>query len=232
MSKLVVEELSVSLEGKRVLEGISFEVDTVDIVGIVGANGAGKTTLLNAVAGLIQTTTGKISLDGVDVSQLGPEERIRRSLGYVPDGPGVFRSLTVRENLMVGGMVRGDEDIEMVITLFPDLKNCLSMLAGSLSAYQRRQCAFGRALMSRPSLLMIDELSLGLSPISADALARTLPDIAAYQVGIILVEQDIDRTLSLVDRAYVIEGGSIVVDGSPGELLSQGSFVEKYLWGS
>ncbi len=232
MQKLVVEDLGVVLGGKEVLKSVSIQLQHIDIVGVVGANGAGKTTLLNALAGLIPVAQGRVYLDGNDVTHTSPDERLRRSISYVPDGSGVFSTLTVRENLILGGHIRQSTEIDSVLSLLPDLVDCLDRFAGSLTAFQRRQCAFGRALMSQPSLLMVDELSLGLSPISADALARLLPDIAAHGVAIIVVEQDIDRVLSLVDRAYVLESGTVTIEGTPGELLSSRGFVERYLWGS
>ncbi len=232
MQKLLVEDLTVEIGGKMVLKSVSLQLQHIDIVGVVGANGAGKTTLLNTLAGLVPVANGKIYLDGNDITCASPDERLRRSMSYVPDGSGVFSTLTVRENLVLGGHIRQSGDIEPVLSLLPDLGDCLESFAGSLTTFQRRQCAFGRALMSQPSLLMVDELSLGLSPIAADALARLLPDIAAHGVAIIVVEQDIDRALSLVDRAYVLEAGAVTLEGTPGELLSSRGFVDKYLWGS
>ncbi len=232
MQKLVLEDIAVYVEGKKVLKSVSMELGHIDIVGVIGANGTGKTTLLNAIAGLLPIKNGKIYLDGFDITTSTPGERLRRSISYVPDGSGVFSALTVRENLVLGGLIRQSTEIEPVLSLLPDLRGCLDTLATSLTAFQRRQCAFARALMSQPSVLMIDELSLGLSPIAADALARLLPDISAHGVAIIVVEQDIDRVLSLVDRAYVLEGGTVVLQGTPGELLSSTDFVNRYLWGS
>ncbi|HEY7485803.1 MAG TPA: ABC transporter ATP-binding protein [Streptosporangiaceae bacterium] len=200
-----------------------------EIVALVGPNGAGKSTLLRAVSGMIPIHDGSVTLAGRSLSGLPIEDIVDLGVAHVPEGRRLFPGLTVRQNLLVGGWRKKQQDIEPVLELFPQLGKRLSQLAGSLSGGEQQMCAIARGLMNRPPLMMIDELSLGLAPVVVDEIVDKLPRIAADGTAVLLVEQDVDTALSLASRAYVLEAGRIVLTGSAADLLADTRIRESYL---
>ncbi len=225
-------KLDVELGGHRVLTGVELELEGSDLVALIGPNGAGKSSLLGALAGLHRVKAGRIKMGDLDVTSTSLEERSRLGISLLPEGRGIFPGLTVRENLFVGGWWRRSTELEPVLDVLPELSELLGVVAGRLTRDEQQLCAFGRVLMSEPSILLIDEFSLGLSPFVADRLVRLMPDVSAHGTAILVVEQDVERVLSIVDRAYVLEGGRIIKLGTPYELLADPDFVLEYLWGS
>lgn len=233
MSNLLqAERISYSYTGYLVLVDIDFKLDSTDIIALIGPNGAGKSSLLGVLSGLFRPDSGSVKFDGRDITNVPAEQRVHLGIVHLTEGRGIFSELTVRENLLVGGWSARSTDLAPVVELIPELIEILDSTAGRLTSDEQQLCAFGRVLMARPRLLLIDELSLGLSPVATDRLLGLLPDIAARGTAIVVVEQDIERVLALVDRAYVIESGSIVKIGTPYELLTDQDFVDDYLWGS
>ncbi|MBA2273723.1 MAG: ABC transporter ATP-binding protein [Actinobacteria bacterium] len=215
-----------------VLWDIDLTVGEQEIVALVGSNGAGKTTLLRAVSGVIAPTKGSIVFEGRDLSGLVPEQVVRRGIAHVPEGRRLFAGLTVRENLKLGAFHLKDSasaDFDRVVELFPRLGERLDQIAGSLSGGEQQMCAIGRGLMSRPKLIMIDELSLGLAPNLVDQLLERLETIRSEGMSVLLVEQDVDAALTLAERAYVLETGQIALEGSGDELLFDKRVREAYL---
>lgn len=229
---LKATQISYSYTGYRVLRAINLELDPSDIVALIGSNGAGKSSLLGILSGLLHANSGTIYYQGQDITQLDAEQRARLGIVHLTEGRGIFSELTVRENLLVGGWWNHSTEITPVLEMIPELTEILDSTAGRLTSDDQQLCAFGRALMANPAVLLIDELSLGLSPVATDRLLGLLPDIAARGTSIVVVEQDIERVLALVDRAYVIESGKIKMEGTPYSLLTDQNFVDSYLWGS
>lgn len=232
VSLLKVQAINYSYTGYLVLEGIDFELNATDIIALIGPNGAGKSSLLGVMSGLFRVDSGLICFDGRDVTNLSAEQRVHLGIVHLTEGRAIFSELTVLENLLVGGWSNRSTDISYVIELIPELTGILGSTAGRLTSDEQQLCAFGRVIMANPRVLLIDELSLGLSPLATERLLGLLPDIAARGTSIVVVEQDIERVLAMVDRAYVIESGSIVKIGTPYQLLTDQGFVEDYLWGS
>lgn len=223
---LQVRNMSVFYGDSQALWGVGIEVAAGDVVSLVGANGAGKTTLLKAIVGLVAASSGEVFFDGKNLRALPAEHRVRNGIVLVPEGRRLFAGLTVRENLAIGAYTREDRstipgDIERVLEYFPDLSPILDRLAGNLSGGQQQMCAIGRALMSRPRLLLVDEMSLGLAPVIVDRLAETLIRVnREEQISILVVEQDVELSLGMTRFAYVLETGHIVASG-PSEQLSE-----------
>jgi branched-chain amino acid transport system ATP-binding protein len=227
---LEVERLSAGYGPVEVLWEIDLEVDAGEIVALVGSNGAGKTTLLRAISGLIPPSAGEVRFEGRPLTGLRPEQIVSHGLAHVPEGRHLFQGLTVRENLMAGGYARRDgADIEQAVELFPRLGERLSQLAGSLSGGEQQMCAIARGLMSRPELLMIDELSLGLAPKLVDQIIERLEAAAERGTSLLLVEQDVDAALRIAKRGYVLETGRIAASGSSQELSEDPRVREAYL---
>ena len=197
---------------------------------LVGSNGAGKTTLLRAVSGLIPPSAGEVRFADEPISGLRPEQIVTRGVAHVPEGRHLFQGLTVRENLQAGGYaLRGGAELERAVELFPRLGERLGQLAGSLSGGEQQMCAIARGLMSRPKLLMIDELSLGLAPKLVDQIFEQLEAVAAEGTALLVVEQDVDAALRIAQRGYVLETGRIAGSGSSEELLEDPRVREAYL---
>lgn len=229
---LEVKGLDAGYGAVGVLWEVDFTVSEHEIVALVGSNGAGKTTLLRAISGVIPPTKGSIEFEGRDLSGMTPESVVPLGIAHVPEGRRLFAGLTVKENLMLGAYhLKGDsgEDLERVLELFPRLGERLGQVAGSLSGGEQQMCAIARGLMSRPQLIMIDELSLGLAPKLVDQLLERLEEIRSAGMSVLLVEQDVDAALRLAERAYVLENGRIVLDGPGEELLSDARVREAYL---
>jgi branched-chain amino acid transport system ATP-binding protein len=227
---LRVERLSAGYGPVEVLWDVDLEVGEREIVALVGSNGAGKTTLLRAISGLIRPTGGEVRFEGDEVDGLRPEQIVGRGIAHVPEGRHLFQGLTVRENLMAGAYARRNgADLDEVVELFPRLGERMSQLAGSLSGGEQQMCAIGRGLMSRPKLLMIDELSLGLAPKLVDQIMDRLESVAEGGTALLLVEQDVDAALRIAGRGYVLETGRVAATGSSAELSEDPRVREAYL---
>jgi branched-chain amino acid transport system ATP-binding protein len=230
---LEVRGLRVAYGGIVAVKGVDLEVGTGELVCLIGANGAGKTTTLKAIAGLLPTSAGSICLEGRDTGNLAPHERVRRGLALVPEGRGIFGRLTVRENLEMGAYHRDDpgiaRDLERVLALMPRLAERLAQTGGTLSGGEQQMLAIGRALMSRPKLLLLDEPSMGLAPALVGRIFEIVRKAAEEGVTILLVEQNAKLALELARRAYVMESGCITLTGNSSELLADPRVREAYL---
>ncbi len=208
--------------GPDIISSCSINVDRGEIVAILGPNGAGKSTAMKAMLGLLNLKSGSILIDGKDISNLSPQDRVKKGISFVPQTKNVFAGLTVRENLEVGAFLRNDElnkVIEEIYELFPILKEKKSQIVGELSGGQRQQVALGRALMIKPSVLMLDEPTAGVSPIVMDELFQHIIKVKETNVAIIMVEQNAKQALSISDRGYVLVTGQNKFEGSGNELL-------------
>lgn len=213
----------------QALHGVDVTVADKEIVALVGSNGAGKTTLLRAICGLVTPTGGRIRFAGQDVTGQPVESVVRRGLAHAPEGRRLFAGLSVRDNLRLGGWATRSTDIDRVLALFPALAARLQQLAGTLSGGEQQMCAIARGLMSRPQLILIDELSLGLAPLVVDEILTTLPEIAAAGTAVLLVEQDVDAALSVSARGYVLETGVIALSGTSTQLRAEPRIQQAYL---
>jgi branched-chain amino acid transport system ATP-binding protein len=216
---LSVEGLCVHRGRLTVLEDIDLELGDAELIALVGPNGAGKTTLLRALSGLEAAHCGSVRLFGEDVTYLGPERRAGMGLAHVPEGRRLFGGLSVRENLLLGAWHRRPPDLASVLSWLPELAEILERPARSLGSAEAQLCAIGRALAADPAVLLIDEISLGLSPRAVNRVLDLLTDLISTGVSVLFVEQDAERALAVADRAYVLKAGRIVGRGCPGELL-------------
>jgi branched-chain amino acid transport system ATP-binding protein len=233
---LTLEDVLASYGAIVALRGISLEVQEGEMVALVGVNGAGKSTLMANIAGVMKPTRGTITFEGRSLVGLSPEEIVRRGIALVPEGRRIFPALTVGENLRLGAAIRRDRagiqrDIEDMCTRFPVLGDRLNQPGGTLSGGEQQQLAIARALMSQPRLLMMDEPSLGLSPILVDEVFGMISRLHAGGVTILLVEQNVERTLDIVDRAYLLNTGRVEHQGSPEQLRRQVDIAGAYLGG-
>ena len=231
---LEVKNLSVSYGGIKALRGISLEVPDKKIVALIGANGAGKSTLLRTISGLVKAQGGSIKFDGEEIVGLSIDKICKRGIALSPEGRRVFTDLTVAENLKIGAYLRNDKDgiakdLEWVYELFPRLKERSWQFAGTLSGGEQQMLAVGRALMSRPKLLMMDEPSLGLAPLIVQQIFSIIEEINQKGVTILLIEQNANMALKAADTAYVLETGEISLSGSGQELLNDEKVREAYL---
>ena len=229
MSMLEIEKLNAGYGRVQVLWDVDLAVEAKQIVALVGANGAGKTTLLRAISGMIAVRSGAVKFQDRDIAGASIESIVDLGIAHVPEGRRLFSGLTVRENLVLGGWRRNNRDLSRVVALFPVLGQRLNQVASTLSGGEQQMCAIARGLMSEPSLLLIDELSLGLAPIMVDEIVGRLPDIAASGTAVLLVEQDIDTALTISETAYVLETGRITRSGSSRELLADATIQAAYL---
>ena len=218
----------------QALHGISLRVDTGEVVALIGSNGAGKTTTLRTISGLVNPTSGTVRLAGEEITAVSAARRVERGLCQAPEGRRLFARMTVQDNLMLGAFTRRDtpgiqSDLERVTTLFPRLKERSSQIAGTLSGGEQQMLAIGRALMSRPKVLMLDEPSLGLAPILVDTIFEVITEINGQGTPILLVEQNAHKALEIAHRAYVLETGSIVMEGPGKELLQSEDVTRAYL---
>jgi len=234
---LKVEGLKVSYGHIEAVKGIDFELHEGQITTLVGANGAGKSTTLLALSGLVKKAAGRVVLGGQDLSSLSPHKIVASGMVQVAEGRATLTTLTVRENLELGAYTRRDgaagraSDLERVFALFPRLEEREDGLAGNLSGGEQQMLAIGRALMAKPRLLLLDEPSMGLAPIVVQGIFRTLREIHAGGLTIFLVEQNVRQALKIAERAYVLENGRIVLEGSGRELLDEPRVQEAYLGG-
>lgn len=231
---LKVNDLNVYYGKIHAIKNVSFEVNSGEIVSLIGANGAGKTTTLHTVSGLLRSTTGSIEFDGKDISHIEPHKLIKLGIAHVPEGRHVFLQMSVLENLEMGAYSMkkvSKEDIEWVYELFPRLKERKNQIAGTLSGGEQQMLAMGRAIMCHPKLLMLDEPSMGLSPILVDQIFSIIKDLHKIGTTILLVEQNAGKALKISDRAYVLESGRIVISGSGKELAESPDIKKAYLGG-
>jgi branched-chain amino acid transport system ATP-binding protein len=230
---LEVRGLRVSYGGIAAVKGIDLDVAAGELVCLIGANGAGKTTTLKAIAGALSCAGGRVRLGGRDTTGLPSHRLVRLGLALVPEGRGIFARLTVGENLRMGAYCRDDagirDDLDRVCSLFPRLRDRRQQVAGTLSGGEQQMLAIGRALMSRPRLLLLDEPSMGLAPLAAQIVFDTIREIAAGGVTVLLVEQNALAALGLARRAYVMESGTIVLSGEARALLSDPKVRAAYL---
>jgi branched-chain amino acid transport system ATP-binding protein len=230
---LKVSGLKVAYGGIQAVKGVSFEVRQGELVSLIGANGAGKTTTLKAVTGIQPVASGEIEFMGRAIKGQGAWDLVKQGLVMVPEGRGVFSRMTITENLQMGAFVRDDKeidaDVEKVFGIFPRLKERAKQLAGTMSGGEQQMLAMGRALMARPKVLLMDEPSMGLSPIMVDKIFEVVADIHKQGTTILLVEQNASRALALADRGYVMESGEITMQGEAKGLLADPRVRAAYL---
>ncbi len=233
---LNVEDLWVSYDRINAVRGVSFTVGADEIVTLIGANGAGKSTILQAVSGLLPVARGRIQLSGQDLGRLPAHLRVKQGVAHVPEGRGIFGNLTVLENLRLAAYVRRDgevgRDLEEVFRLFPRLKERRHQWGNTLSGGEQQMLAVGRALMSRAQLLLLDEPSMGLSPLLVREIFRVIKRINRQGAAILLVEQNANLALEVAHRAYLLEPGEIALSGAAAELRHHPQVLEAYLGGT
>tara|TARA_B100000029_G_scaffold509646_1_gene599304 strand:+ start:2419 stop:3123 length:705 start_codon:yes stop_codon:yes gene_type:complete len=231
---LKATEMSGGYGGADILKNCTIEVDRGEIVVIVGPNGAGKSTAMKAIFGMIDLHKGSIQMNGVEISKIAPQQRVRHGMAFVPQSNNVFHSLTVEENLEMGAFLRRDnitKSINEVFKLFPVLRKKRQQIAGELSGGQRQQLAFGRALMTNPTLLMLDEPTAGVSPNVMDELFNRILEIKEAHIAILIVEQNARQALSIADRGYVLVNGENRHTGSGKTLLANSQVRRSFLGG-
>ena len=234
MSLLEVKDLSVYYGVIQALKGISFEVNKGEIVTLIGANGAGKTTTMQSIMGLIPAKSGTVTYNGTDITKVPCHKIVHMGLAQVPEGRRVFQELTVYENLLMGAYIEKDmrkikRDIEEIYTWFPRLGERKNQIAGTLSGGEQQMLAMGRAMMSHPDLLMLDEPSMGLSPLLVDQVFDIIKDFHQRGTTVLLVEQNAGKSLVIADRAYVLETGKIALEGNANEMMKNDQVKKAYL---
>jgi len=230
---LKVNALKVAYGGIQAVKGVSFEVRQGELVSLIGANGAGKTTTLKAVTGLQPVAAGDIEFMGKSIKGQGAWDLVKQGLVMVPEGRGCFTRMTITENLLMGAFIRNDKeieaDIDKVFSIFPRLKERRAQLSGTMSGGEQQMLAMGRALMARPKVLLLDEPSMGLSPIMVDKIFEVVSTIHGQGTTVLLVEQNASRALQLADRGYVMESGEITMNGPAKQLLDDPKVRAAYL---
>ena len=231
---LKVTGLKVSYGGIQAVKGVDFEVHEGELVCLIGSNGAGKTTTMKAITGTLAINAGDIEYLGKSIKGQGPWELVKQGLAMVPEGRGVFTRMTILENLQMGAYIRDDKadilaDIDKVFTIFPRLKERRDQLAGTMSGGEQQMLAMGRALMSRPKVLLLDEPSMGLSPIMVDKIFEVVKDVYAQGVTVLLVEQNASRALGIANRGYVMESGIVTMTGDAKQMLTDPKVRAAYL---
>ena len=231
---LQVTDLKVNYGVIQAIKGVSFEVNEGEVIALIGANGAGKTTILHTVTGLIAPKSGKIEFEGKDITKMPAHKIVTLGMAHVPEGRRVFADLSVYENLLMGAFTRKDKDeiaktLEMVYKRFPRLRERKNQVAGTLSGGEQQMLAMGRALMSHPKILLMDEPSMGLSPLFVNEIFDIIKEVSASGTTVLLVEQNAKKALSIADRAYVLETGKIVLDAAADVLMNDPSIKKAYL---
>ncbi|MDO8317853.1 ABC transporter ATP-binding protein [Rhodoferax sp.] len=231
---LKVKGLKVAYGGIQAVKGVDFEVCEGELVSLIGSNGAGKTTTMKAITGSLGMADGDIEYLGKSIRGQGPWDLVRQGLAMVPEGRGVFTRMTITENLQMGAYIRNDKaeillDVDKVFTIFPRLKERKDQLAGTMSGGEQQMLAMGRALMSRPKVLLLDEPSMGLAPIMVDKIFEVVREVYAQGVTILLVEQNASRALAIADRGYVMDSGLITMTGDAKTMLHDPKVRAAYL---
>jgi len=234
MAMLEIKDLQVYYGVIQAIKGIDFHVDEGEVIALIGANGAGKTTILHTITGLIVSSAGSVFFEGNDITKLPGHKIVYLGMAHVPEGRRVFSQLTVLQNLKMGAFSRKDkneinETIQMVYKKFPRLEERKNQIAGTLSGGEQQMLAMGRALMSHPKIILMDEPSMGLSPIYVEEIFNIIKEISANGTTVLLVEQNAKKALSIADRAYVLETGQIVLEGDAKVLMNDESVKKAYL---
>ena len=234
MAMLEVKDLQVSYGMIQAIKGISFEVNQGEVIALIGANGAGKTTILHTVTGLLAPKAGSIMFEGQDITKVPAHKIVSMGMAHVPEGRRVFAQLSVYDNLKMGAYTRKDkneieESLEMVYKRFPRLEERKNQMAGTLSGGEQQMLAMGRALMSKPKIILMDEPSMGLSPIFVNEIFDIIQEVSASGTTVLLVEQNAKKALSIADRAYVLETGNIALEGDAKVLMNDDSIKKAYL---
>lgn len=234
MAMLEIKDLEVAYGMIAAIRGVSFHVNEGEVIALIGANGAGKTTILHTITGLIKAKAGSITFEGQELTKTPAHKIVELGMAHVPEGRRIFSRLTVLENLKLGAYTRKDkagiaEDLDMVYSRFPRLAERKKQIAGTLSGGEQQMLAMGRALMSRPRIIVMDEPSMGLSPILVSEIFDIIQSISADGVTVLLVEQNAKKALAIADRAYVLETGKIVLEGDADELINDESVKKAYL---
>ncbi|MCD7954995.1 MAG: ABC transporter ATP-binding protein [Lachnospiraceae bacterium] len=234
MAMLDVKDLEVYYGVIRAIKGVSFEVNEGEIIALIGANGAGKTTILHTVTGLIKPKTGQVIFEGQDITKMPAHKIVKLGIAHVPEGRRVFAQLTVYQNLRMGAYTRKDkteieEALQNVYKRFPRLEERKNQMAGTLSGGEQQMLAMGRALMSHPRIIVMDEPSMGLSPILVNEIFDIIQSVSASGTTVLLVEQNAKKALAIADRAYVLETGKIVQEGRAADLMDDESIKKAYL---
>lgn len=234
MAMLEINNIIVNYGMINAIKGISFSVEKGEVIALIGANGAGKTTTLHTISGLLRPKSGSITFNGVDISKVPAHKIVSMGIAHVPEGRRVFSQLSVMENLKMGAFTRSnqaekEETLEMVFDRFPRLKERMSQAAGTLSGGEQQMLAMGRALMSKPQIVLMDEPSMGLSPLLVSEVFNIIESISKSGTTVLLVEQNAKKALSIADRAYVLETGNIVLSGKASDLINDDSVKKAYL---
>ena len=234
MSMLEVKDLEVYYGAIQAIKGISFHVEEGEVIALIGANGAGKTTTLQTITGMLNAQAGSIQFEGTELTKIPGHKIVSMGMAHVPEGRRVFAQLSVLENLKLGAYTRKDkteieESLKRVYKSFPRLEERKNQLAGTLSGGEQQMLAMGRALMSKPRIVLMDEPSMGLSPIFVEEIFNIIKEISAEGTTVLLVEQNAKKALSIADRAYVLETGKIVLEGDAKDLLNDESIKKAYL---
>ena len=233
MALLEVNDIHTYYGNIHALKGVSFEVDSGEIIALIGSNGAGKTTTLRTIAGLMEPREGSVSYDGEDISNSRADLLVSKGISMVPEGRGVFAKLTVEENLDMGAYIRRDgeikDDLKNAYSLFPRLEERKKQFAGTLSGGEQQMLAIARALMSKPRLLLLDEPSMGLAPVLVDGVFETVQRIASEGVTILLVEQNAHMALQIADRGYVMQSGEVAISDTAANLQQNETVQKTYL---
>lgn len=234
MAMLTINDLEVYYGMIQAIKGISLEVNQGEVIALIGANGAGKTTTLHTITGLLSPKKGSVIFEGTDITKIPAHKIVSMGMAHVPEGRRVFANLTVYQNLKMGAYTRKDsgevnETLNMVYKRFPRLEERKNQIAGTLSGGEQQMLAMGRALMSHPKIILMDEPSMGLSPIFVNEIFDIVKEISAGGTTVLLVEQNAKKALSIADRAYVLETGKIVLEGNADELLNNDSVKKAYL---
>lgn len=234
MAMLEIKNLEVFYGVIQAIKGISFEVNEGEVIALIGANGAGKTTTLQTITGMLQPKAGSIIFEGTDITKVPGHKIVSMGMAHVPEGRRVFAELSVYENLKLGAYTRKDKDeiadsLAKVYKSFPRLEERKNQLAGTLSGGEQQMLAMGRALMSKPKIFLMDEPSMGLSPILVEEIFHIIREISSNGTTVLLVEQNAKKALEIADRAYVLETGKIVLSGSANEMMNNDSIKKAYL---
>ena len=234
MALLEVKDIQVYYGMIQALKSVSFEVNEGEVIALIGANGAGKTTTLHTISGLLRSKTGSIVFDGKDISKISADKIVTLGMAHVPEGRRVFANMSVLQNLKMGAFTRKDkaeieETLKVVFKRFPRLEERQNQLAGTLSGGEQQMLAMGRALMSKPKIILMDEPSMGLSPIFVNEIFDIIKSVSESGTTVLLVEQNAKKALSIADRAYVLETGTVIMEGNADDLLHDEAVQKAYL---